>query len=90
MGISSVQDGWQEQRLRSQTSIETESTAFLEEGQDITYNSRYGLTWVYQFMSADDFIHCECLWRISLDKMYLSCGNLVLCNLAGVVIEVLL
>jgi hypothetical protein len=42
--IHAVLDGWEEQRLRSPAPVEAESTAFLEEEQDITYNSRFGLS----------------------------------------------
>jgi hypothetical protein len=38
-----VLDDWQEEQQRSQAPVETESTAFLEEEQDITYHSRFGL-----------------------------------------------
>lgn len=41
--IHAVLDGWQEQRLRAEAPIEAESTAFLEEEQDITYRSLFGL-----------------------------------------------
>ena len=41
--IHTVLDGWQEERQHSPTQMETEGTAFLEEEQDITYHSRYGL-----------------------------------------------
>jgi hypothetical protein len=44
VGIHTVLDGWQEERQRSQAPVEAESTAFLEEEQDITYHSRYGLS----------------------------------------------
>jgi hypothetical protein len=41
--IHAALDGWQEERQRSQVPTETESRAYVEEEQDITYHSRYGL-----------------------------------------------